>query len=178
MIKLGKLISNSFDSIGRLLTKSQVTGKGDIQEVVTSGPFGFDSRAVKDMVAIYAQTAVSGENVVIGFINKDLITEIGESRIFSTDSNGELQTFIHLKNDGNIHFGGDNGNLTRYQELEQAFNDLKGTVNDLVSAFNTHVHPTAATGPPSTPTPVPSSIPATPSTADISGAKIDELKTL
>ena len=173
-----KVISTSFDSLGRLLPKFQRMGLNDVQETISSAPFGIDSNPIKDMVAVYSPTGVKGEAVIIGYINKDCLTDVGETRIFSTDENGELQTFIHLKNDGDIHFGGNNGNLTRFQELESGFDQLKADLNNLISAFNSHVHATAATGPPSTPTPVPSVVPATPSTATISGAKIDEFKTL
>lgn len=178
MITVVKMISNSYDSLGRLISKFQRMGKADIQEVITVGPFGVDSRAIKDMVAIHAQTGVSGESVVIGFINKDCIAAIGEHRIFSTDENGVLSTYIHLKNDQTMEIGGNTDFMVRYSELENAFNELKNDHNDLVTAFNSHMHATAATGPPSVPTPIPSSIPATPSTADITGAKIEEIKTL
>lgn len=178
MITVVKMISNSYDSFGRLISKFQRMGKADIQEVITVGPFGVDSRAIKDMVAIHAQTGVSGESVVIGFINKDCIAAIGENRIFSTDENGILSTYIHLKNDQTMEIGGNTDFMVRYSELENAFNELKNDHNNLVTAFNSHMHATAATGPPSIPTPIPSSIPATPSTADITGAKIEEIKTL
>lgn len=178
MITVVKMISNSYDSLGRLISKFQRMGKADIQEVITVGPFGIDSRAIKDMVAIHAQTGVSGESVVIGFINKDCIAAIGENRIFSTDENGVSSTYIHLKNDQTMEIGGNTDFMVRYSELENAFDELKNDHNDLVTAFNSHMHATAATGPPSIPTPIPSSIPATPSTADITGAKIEEIKTL
>lgn len=177
MIKVTKLISNSFDSLGRLLSKFQRMGKNDIQETLTIAPFGVDSRALKDMIAIHCETGVSGESVLIGFINKDCISDIGETRLFSTDENGELKQYIWLKNNGDIHFGGDVGNLTRFQELENGFNELKSDLNSLTTAFNTHMHATAATGPPTPPTPG-VGIPAIVSTASIAGAKIDEFKTL
>lgn len=180
MITTGKLISNSIDSLGRMVSKFLRIGKGDIQEVVTSGSFGIDSRAVKDIIAIHAKTGVSGESVVIGFINKDCLSEIGENRLFSTDENGNLKQYIWLKNNGDIHFGGDVGNLTRYQELKSGFDQLKTDFNSLVTAYNSHVHITTATiG--ATPTPgtiSPTISVGTPSTADISNSKIDKFKTL
>ena len=63
----------------------------------------------------------------------------------------------------------------RYNELESAYNQLKSDHDDLVQAFNTHVHATAAPGAPSPPTPA-AGIPASASTGDISGAKINEIK--
>lgn len=175
MITVVKLISNSFDSLGRLLSKFQRMGKDDIQETLTVSPYGFESRAIKDMVAIHCQTGVSGESVIIGFINKDCLSEVGESRIFSTDENGLLKTFIHLKANGDIHFGGDAGNLTRYQELETGFNQLKSDFNTLITLFNSHVHSGVTTGPGAS---GPSPTPGTQTTASISGAKINEFKTL
>lgn len=179
MIKTGKLISNTIDILGRVVSKFLSMGKGDVQEVVTSGPFGVDSRAVKDMVAIHAQTSVSGESVVIGFINKDCLSQVGETRLFSTDENGELQQFIWLKNNGDIHFGGDAGNLTRFQELETGFNQLKSDHNELVSEWNSF----CASYVPGSPTtiglpPTLSTSTVTSSTASIEDSKIDKFKTL
>jgi len=179
MITVVKLISNSYDSIGRLLSKFQRMGKNDIQEVVTVGPFGVDSRAVKDMVAIHAQTGVSGESVVIGFINKNCIAEIGEHRIFSTDSDGVLSTYIHLKNDGTMAIGGNADFMVRYSELESAFNELKSDHNTLAQKWDSFCS-SYAPGSPSTVGTPPTLAASTvgQSTADIAGAKIEEIKTL
>lgn len=151
-------------------------GRSDVRECKESMPFGLDSSPIKGMRAIFAPTP-TGEDIVIGYLNVQQLAKPGETRLFSVDENGSLKTSIYLKNDGTIEFGGSSGNLTRYQELKSGYDELKGDLNKLISAFNTHVHPTAATGPPSVPTPVPNVIPASPSTADISGAKIEEFKT-
>ena len=175
---LVKVISTKIDSVNRRLTKFLRFGNSDIQECLQTAPFGVDSNPTKDMIAIYSNTSTKGKNVILGYINKNQLADIGETRLFSTDSSGVLQQYILLKNDGDINFGGTAGNLTRYQELKTGFDQLKSDVNSLINAFNTHVHPTAAVGPPSPPTPVPSVIPATPSTADIANSKIDQFKTL
>ena len=78
-----------------------------------------------------------------------------------------------MKNDETIEIGGDTDFMVRYSELESAFNELRDDFNNLVTKFNTHVHPSPAGG--STgPTPTG----GTPSTADITGAKINEIKTI
>lgn len=173
-----RILSTRFDDSKRLISKFLRNGKDDVAESFTAEPFGLDSNPIKDIRAVFSKTESTADSVTIGFINEKKITKTGESRLFSTDENGELKIFVHLKNDGTIEFGGDVGNLTRFQELETAFNKLKDDHNKLVTAFNTHLHPTAAVGTPSPPTPVPNVIPAVPSTADMSGAKIDEFKTL
>lgn len=173
-----KVISARFDSAGRLITKFLRNGKDDVSEAFTANPFGFDSNPVQGIRAVFTKTESTSDSVVVGFINLKQVTETGESRIFSTDADGALKIYVHLKADGTVHFGGDTGNLTRFQELESAFNQLRDDHNALITAFNSHVHATAATGPPVPPTPIPGSIPADPSTADVSGAKIEEFKTL
>lgn len=176
-MKVVKVISTKFSDAKIMLTKLLKSGKSDVQEVKTASLPGIDSVPLKDLIALYETSEVNGENFVIGFLVSNRKAEPGEVRLFSLDDNNAEKIYIWLKKDGTIHFGGDSGNLTRYQDLETAFNDLKAAHNDLVAAFNAHMHATAGTGPPSPPTPG-AGIPAQPSTADITGAKIDELKTL
>jgi len=173
-----RILSTRFDDSKRLISKFLRNGSDDVAESFTAEPFGLDSNPIKNIRAVFSKTESTADSVTIGFINEKKETKTGESRLFSTDENGELKIFVHLKNDGTIEFGGDVGNLTRFQELETAFNQLKADHNKLVTAFNTHMHPTAAVGTPSPPTPVPNVIPAITSTADMSGAKIEEFKTL
>lgn len=157
---------------GKVLPKFLRMGKSDVRECKQSTPYGFESNPVKDTIAVYSTTDVIGDDVVIGYIPKEALTDIGESRVFSTDDNGNLKVYIHLKASGEIHFGGTNGNLTRYQELESGFNQLKADFNNLVTIFNSHIHATPSGASSSTATP------GTQSTADISNAKINEFKTL
>lgn len=161
------------------MTKFLGMGKSDVQENVNVSPFGFESNPVKGVVGIQVKTSVDGENFVVGYIGKANKTESGEVCVYSTDDDGNYKIGIIIRKNGTIEFGGDDGNLTRYQELESAFNELKGDFNDLVSKYNTHIHVTTATigtGGPGVISPTTST--ETQSTADISGAKIDRLKTL
>ena len=171
-MKVVKVISTSFNEIGQLLTKLLKSGRSDVQDIITASIPGVDSLPVKDDVALYEVTDVNGENFVIGFLIKDRKAKPGEVRLFSRNEQGVEQIYAWLKDNGEIHFGGDTGNLTRYQELETAFDQLKSDFNTLVNAYNTHIHGTPS-GSSTTP-----SVTASPSTADITGAKIDELKTL
>ena len=178
MNRITKVISTQEDAEIRRLTKILGLGTDDVQEVLQVAPYGDDSNPIKGMVAVMSETNDSGESVVVGYVNKNQISKVGEKRIFSTDSDGNVVMFLHLKNDGTAEFGGNSDFMVRYSNLETAYNSLKQSVSDLTSAFNSHTHATAATGPPVPPTPIPSVIPATPPTGDISGAKIDEIKTL
>lgn len=174
MVTIVKTIASKLEDAYRHI-KVQVMGKNDVQTPVEASPYGMDSNPVKDLAAIYALSTVSGEPVIIGYLLKDRLAEVGELRLYATNASGALQNYIWLKSNGDILVGGDADNLVRYTPTETAFNDLKSTVNDLVTAFNAHIHPTPS-GPSSPPTPG-AGIPATASTADISGAKINEIKT-
>ena len=172
-----KVISTELDNLQRIVVKVLRYGKSDVQTSDQVAPHGIDSNPVKDMMAVYAQTEQTGETVIVGYLNRNMLAAVGETRIYSTNSAGELQTFIWLKTDGTIELGGDDDFAVRFNELKAGFDQLRSDHNDLVNAFNAHMHATAAAGPPSTPTPG-SGIPATPSTASIDDAKIDEIKTL
>lgn len=178
-MNLTKVISTRIQSARRLV-KFLRYGRSDVQECAESVPFGIDSNPVKDMIAVYAPTGEDGKNVIIGYINKQQLADVGETRLFSTDSDGELKFFIHLKNDGTCDVGGDTDNMVRYSELESAFNQLRSDLNDLITAYNAHIHVTTATiGASTTPGVIaPTTSTGTPSSADISGAKIDEIKTI
>lgn len=153
------------------------SGKSDVQEKNQIAPFGIDSNPIKDMIAIYMPTSEIGREVVVGYINKNQIADIGEIRIHSTDADGNDSISLHLKNDGTAEFGGDSDFMVRYSALETAFNELKADFNSLVTKYNSHIHPFVglAAGVPGFTTPTTTT--ETPSTADITGAKIDEIKT-
>jgi hypothetical protein len=172
-----KTISTQLGKLNRRVIKHLRLGKSNVQTSLQVAPHGIDSNPVKDLIAIYAETGEKGKTIILGYLNKNVLAEIGETRLFSTDSSGALKTFIWLKNDGTMQIGGDTKHMVRFEELETGFNTLKTDFNNHLTAFNAHMHATAGTGPPVPPTPG-TGIPAVASTASISGAKIDEIKTL
>lgn len=172
-----KVISTELDNLQRRAVKVLRFGKSDVQTADQVLPHGIDSNPVKDMIAVYGQTEQRGETVIVGYLNRNMAADVGELRLYSTDANGQLKIYHWLKNDGTMELGGSAKHLARFEELKSGFDGLKQTVNDLISAFNSHMHATAGTGPPSPPTPG-AGIPATPSSASIDSAKIDEIKTL
>jgi len=174
---LSKVISTEIGKLSSRIVKILVKGRSDVRTAREAAPYGIDSNPISGMRAIYSATEVAGKAVIIGYLNDQQIADAGEFRIYSTDAEGNLKIYTWLKNDGTIELGGSAKNLARFQELQQGFDQLKQDHNDLVDAFNTHMHPTAGTGPPSIPTPG-TGIPAQPSTASIDAAKIDEIKTL
>jgi hypothetical protein len=168
-----KTISTEVDSLQRRVIKFLRFGKKDVQTSLQVAPHGIDSNPVKDLIALYADTGEKGKTVLVGYLNKNVLAAVGETRLYSTDADGALQTFIWLKADGTMELGGNTKHLARFEELKSGYDQLKTDFNNLVTAFNAHMHPTAGTGPPSPPT-----VTGTASTASIDSSKIDEIKTL
>lgn len=170
-----KVISSELDNVKRRLVKILRQGRSDVRTSLEASPHGIDSVPVKDLIAIYSETGHDGDTVIIGYLNKNRLADVGENRLFSTNANGTLSTFIWLKNDGTMQVGGNTDFMVRFSELETGFNQLKSDFNSLVTTFNTHVHPGVTIGGASTLVTVTLE---TPSTADISNAKIQEIKTI
>jgi len=159
MINFVKVISSEFNTAKNRVVKFFRYGKSDVQTAFEVGPFGFDSSVPKDYIAVYAATGSNGETVIIGYLNKNQLANVGESRMYSTDAAGALKFYLLMKADGTAELGGNTKHLTRFEELEAGFNQLK-------TEFNAHVHGGAGTPP------------TIPSTASIAAAKINEIKTL
>ncbi len=128
-------------------------------------PFGDDSAPLKDMVAIFGQTSVKGESVVIGYINKNQIAQPGEKRIFSLDSDGNLSFAIHLKGDGTCEIGGNTDNAVRYAELNTALQQQVTDINTELGKISAAIGLLGG------------SYVVDPIALDASAAKIDEIKT-
>lgn len=174
MLNITKVISTSFDDLQRRIIKVLRKGKSDVQTPMESAPFGIDSNPIKDMIAVYGQTEEKGKTVIIGYIDKNKLAASGETRLYSIDNNGNLKTYVWLKNDGTMEIGGNTKHMVRYEELQTAFNQLKQDLNTFITIFNSHTHTGVTIGVGSTST---TTTPGTSSSADISPAKIDNIKT-
>ena len=176
MNKIVKIISSKIDDKTRRLIKSLGWGNDDVQETQTATAFGDDSHPVAKMVAIYAETTDIGNPVIIGYINKNQIADVGEKRIFSTDAEGNPVFAIHLKNDGTAEIGGNTDNLVRYEQTAASINEIKDDINNLKNLLSTWV-PVPNDGGAALKAILSGYFP-TPIIENISGAKIDEIKTL
>lgn len=165
-----KVNDSKFDKLKRRIVKFLRFGKYDVLEAVDVSPYGTDSVPVKDVVAVCSETS-TGKPVVIGYLNVERKADVGEHRIYSTDSNAGEKFYIWLKNNGTCEIGGNADNAVRYSKLEQAFNDLKTDFNNLVTIYNSHQHTFVGTGSVGAVTTT-----GTSSSADISPAKINEIK--
>jgi hypothetical protein len=164
MTTISKVISTSITNSKRLI-KFLGFGKNDVQEKNEFGPFGIDSNPVKDMVAIVVPSSEIGREIVLGYLNVNQLSAVGETRIFSTNESGVVQIAIHLKNNGNIEIGGNNDNLVRFTELKSGLASQDTAINVEFGKIATAINAIAPGA----------YVPATIET-NINASKIDELK--
>lgn len=183
-MKLVKVTQTYFNDLKQLIVKAW-NGKSDTRTAKNTAPYGVDSNPIKDCVAIYAKTEMNGKEYIIGYVNKDLVSQVGESRLFSTDSNGGLQFNVWLSNDGKLYLGTSDlktdyqKHLARFEELKQGFDQFKADFNTHITNYNvtaalvgSHVHPYVNVVTPSVTSPS-----ATPGTASVpTAATIDQSK--
>jgi hypothetical protein len=154
---ISRVVSTLLNTVSRRIVKVKTIGS-NVETGVEASPYGIDSNPVKGMIALYGSTGIKGEEVIVGYLNQDNLAAVGETRLYSTDSDGNLQTYVWLKNDGTMELGGNAKHLARFEELKSGFDTLKAD-------FNAHVH--ASNGVP----------PTTPSIASIDTSKTDNVKT-
>lgn len=180
-------LSSSFNRLNQLIIKVRRYGKNDVQTSYQSNPFGVDSNPAGELVAVYGKTDETGKTVLLGYLQKDMIAQPGEVRLFALSGEGNVINSIHLSNAGNIFIGVEKGNqantMVRFNQLDAGFTLLTTEVNALVTAFNAfvaiynaHTHisnvPTFPTAVPNTP-----ASPGVPVTAEISGASTPKIFT-
>jgi hypothetical protein len=141
-------------------------GKSDIQTPTEASPHGIDSNPVKDMIAVFSDTEESGKPVIIGYLNKNRVADVGELRLFSTDKDGKEVFYAYLKNDGTMELGGKVDNLLRFIPLDAALQQMAIDLNIELVKISAAI---SALG---------GAYGVTPISIDISQAKIDEIKTL
>jgi hypothetical protein len=166
MANIVKVLSTFFDKLNRREIKVLRYGKSDVQTALETSPYGIDSNPIEGMMAIYAETNEKGKTVIVGYLNKNQLSESGEIRLYSTDDQGELKTYLWLKKDGNIELGGNSDNLVRYSPLDSALKNLALSINQQLTLIASGI---TTAGGAYTPQQI---------DIDIADAKIDEIKTL
>jgi len=165
MLSTANVNSTSFDNLKRRLVKALRLGNNDVQSPLEASPYGHDSNPVKGMVAIYGKTMEQGKTIIVGYINVNQLAEVGENRLYSTNADGQVQTYIWLKNNGDILLGGDSDNAVRYNPLSNELTAFKNALQAELTLIQTGI---ASAGGSYTPTTL---------QLDISQAKTDKIKT-
>ena len=143
-MNITKVISTELDDLKRRIVKILRLGKDDVQTSMQAAPYGIDSNPIEDMIAIYDKPGTRGKTVVVGYLNKEQLAELGELRVYSTDDAGALQFYIHLKNaaaDGFCQIGGKEDNMVRFSKLDEGFKLLVKDFDDFVNlTYKVHAH--------------------------------------
>ena len=111
MITNATVDSTSTEDGMRMIKVDQFGAK----EPYECAPFGFDSNPVKDMTAVYADTSENGEPVIIGYINENQLSDIGELRLYNSN-----KSYIWLKNDDTIELNGNSRTIVAFIDLKTA----------------------------------------------------------
>lgn len=178
---VGSELDENFDGDGKVRMLQVEFTEDDVQSVELTSICGVDYNPPDDAIGFCLDIFNSGRICISSSDEIEPSVNKGEIEIYSSDS-GSKKSRIYLMKDGTIQIISDlieiNGNTdyaVRFNELKTQFDELVQKFNALVNLFNTHGHIY-------TPGPLPpaySAIPvlqATASTADISGAKVEEVK--
>ena len=158
-----KVNDSKFDKLKRRIVKFLRFGKSDVLEAVEVSPYGTDSVPVKNVIAVCSETS-TGKPVVIGYLNVERKADVGEHRIYSTDSNGGEKFYVWLKNDGTCEIGSNADNAVRYSKLNDELTAFKNLLQAELTLIQTGIASAGGSYSPST------------LQLDISPAKINEIK--
>jgi hypothetical protein len=125
MITYSKVKSSIIEQRKRILKVSEFGAK----TAKESYPFGFDSSPLENMTAIYAETSNKAEAVIIGYINKNQVAEVGESRMYSLDEAGAVKAYLFARASGNIELNGFEFSAVRFENLDLAIQNQNNLIN-------------------------------------------------
>ena len=128
MINLVKIISNSVVN-GKRILKFLKYGLSDVRTAPESAPYGIDCNAPKDAIAVYVKTEHNGDDIIIGYINKNQLAEIGGLRLYS--ENG----YMYLRQNGDLELLGNSNFAVKFNELKAAFDELQGQWNAFANTY-------------------------------------------
>jgi len=164
MVKVSKIISSTIKS-GRRILKILGLGKEDIQTSYESMPFGIDSVPIKDLIAIQMETSERGKTVIVGYINKNQIADIGEARFYSLDATGAEQATVYLKKDGVLELNGNVDNAVKFIPLDAGLQYQTTAINAELVKIAAGLNAI-----------VPGSYAHTPVTVNITSSKVETVK--
>ena len=196
MVKAG-LITGREDTTNRdgektvRMLQTEVSSEGDVQSVELADNFGTESNPPVGSRVLLVQVGNAWKltSAVTDDTDLELAGQVGAKQVYSTDEDGAARVAtitlgnggtitltngaasIIMQADGNIEINGNTDTAVAFTDMKAAFDTLTADLNALITAYNSHTHPTAPVGPVSTP-----SAPGTPSSADMSGAEVPTVK--
>lgn len=150
-----------------LETKGQNADDGELYHLP-----GVYSKPHEDESGVVAQ--VGNDNIVIATHNYKLDKDVDKGNIllYSIDNTGTVKGSCLLNQNGEFIVNDGSRSAVAFAELKAGFDQLKTDLNNLITAYNAHVHSGVTTGPGSS-GPTPSQ--GVSSTADIDSSEVDEV---
>ena len=139
-----------------ILLQVEISGPDDVQTVELMTHAGDEASPPDGALVILVQI---GPAWVVALAADDLIPpdiDVGERRVYSQDG-GARKATVYWRTNGQLELNGTGDFAVRFNELETAFNQLKSDFDSHGGHFSGEVAPA-------------------PSTADISGAKVDTIE--
>ena len=127
MISLSKINSSTIEAGKRILKVIGIGGSAYTAK--ESYPFGFDSVPPKGYTALYSDTSNRDESVIIGYINKNQLAEVGGSRMFAVGESGDVSGFLYARASGVLELNGSDYSAVRFQELKTQIDLLQTQIN-------------------------------------------------
>ena len=153
----------------RLLLQVQITDADDVQTVEYMSPPGEDSNPPDGSKVLIVDVGLAYKIAIAADDNIQPSMQEGEKKLYSI-SDGSIAAFINFLQGGTIEINGNNDFAVRFSELETGFNQMKTDFNNFINIFNTHTQVVSG-GSAQAP-----AIPGVQTSADISGAKVNEVK--
>lgn len=153
------------------------TGEGSAEKSETAqvyGMHGFIGKPVAGTKGI--RIRIGSIDIIIAAYNYgvSLPDSPGESKVYSTDVDGNEKATLKMKADGIAELNGDADNAVSFADLQAALNSFKTSIDmAIASGITGHTHSGVTTGPGVS---GPGAGAATPVAIDISAAKVNEVK--
>lgn len=135
---LVRITATRVDDKGRRLIKGN--SLSSTFETEQYGPHGTDSCPINSAVVALMPTQRNGDEAIIGVLNNQQKSALGEHRIYSTDSDGGFKFNVWCRADGTLLIGdsdvpGDyTDNLTNFSPLKSEYDKTKNYILALRNA--------------------------------------------
>jgi phage gp45-like len=153
----------------RLLLQVQITDADDIHTVEYMSPPGEDSNPPNGTKVLIVDVGRAYKVAIAADDNISPSMAEGEKKLYSISS-GTIAAFINFLQSGIVEINGNNDFAVRFNELETGFNQFRTDFNNFVTIFNAHTQVVSG-GVAQIP-----AVPGVQTTADISAAKVNEVK--
>ena len=153
----------------RLLLQVRITDADDVHTVEYMASAGEDVNPSNGSKVLIIDVGRAYKIAIAADDNVSPSMKEGEKKLYSV-SDGVIVAFINFLSSGIIEINGNSDFAVRFNELESGFNELVTDFNNFVSTFNNHTQILSggiALAP---------STPASSTSADISDAKVEEVK--